>query len=56
MYGSGYGLDDREIGVQFSAGKREFLSQKRRNGLWGPSSLLFIGNQGHFPGVTAAWI
>jgi hypothetical protein len=40
---TGCGLEYRGAGVRFLVGLRMFTSPYRRDRLWGPSSLLFIG-------------
>jgi hypothetical protein len=37
---TGYGLDDRGVGVRVPVGSRIFSSPRRPDRLWGPSSLL----------------
>jgi hypothetical protein len=51
---TGYGLDDREVGVRVPGGSRIFSSQRRRDRLWGPPNLLFNGYRDSFPGTKAA--
>jgi hypothetical protein len=46
-----YGLDDRQIGIGFPLGVRDF-SRKCPEWLRGPSSLLFTGYWGLLSGVT----
>jgi hypothetical protein len=50
---TGYGLDDRGIGVRVPVGSRIFSSPQRAypRRLWGPPSLLFNGYRGSLPGV-----
>jgi hypothetical protein len=38
--GTGYRLDDREVGVRVPAGSRIFSSQRRPDRLWGSPNLL----------------
>jgi hypothetical protein len=46
---SGYGLDDRAIGVRSSAGAKDFsLYPLYPDRLWGPPSLLYNGYRGSF--------
>jgi hypothetical protein len=40
---TGYGLDDRGVGVRVPVGSRIFTSLSRSNRLWGPPTLLFYG-------------
>jgi hypothetical protein len=40
---TGYGLNDRGVGVQVPLGSRIFSSLRRPDGLWGPPSLLSNG-------------
>jgi hypothetical protein len=40
---TGYGLDDRGVGVRIPVGSRIFGSPRRPDLLWGPPSLLSIG-------------
>jgi hypothetical protein len=44
---TGYGLDDRGVGIQVPVGSRIFSSPSRRDRLWGPPNLLSNG----YPGV-----
>jgi hypothetical protein len=46
---TGYGLDDRGVGVRVPVGARIFSSPRRPDGLWGPSNLLSNGYWGLFP-------
>jgi hypothetical protein len=54
---TGYGQNDREVGVQVPVGSRIFTSPSRPDLLWGPPSLLFNGYWGLFPRGKAggAW-
>jgi hypothetical protein len=45
---TGYGLDDRGIGVRVPVGSRIFFSPRRPDQLWGPSSLLSKGTESSF--------
>jgi hypothetical protein len=47
---TGYGLNDREVGVLVSVGARFFSSERRPSRFWGPPSLLPNGYRGSFPG------
>jgi hypothetical protein len=51
---TGYGLDDRGVGVRVPVGSRIFSSSNRPERLWGPPNLLSNGYGGSFPGVKAA--
>jgi hypothetical protein len=51
---TGYGLDDREVGVRVPVGSRIIFSPRRPDRFWGPPSLLSIGYRGggaHSPGA-----
>jgi hypothetical protein len=51
---SGYGLDDRGVGVGVPVGSRIFSSPCRRDRPWGPPNLLLDGYWGSFLGDKAA--
>jgi hypothetical protein len=51
---TGYGLDDRAVGVRVPVGLRIFTSPRRPDRLGGPPNLLFTGYRGLFPGGKAA--
>jgi hypothetical protein len=46
---TGYGLDDRGVGVQVQVGPRIFFSARRPDRLRGPPNLLSNGYRGLFP-------
>jgi hypothetical protein len=46
---TGYGLDDREVGVRVPVRSRIFSSQCRPDRLWSPLILLSNGYRGIFP-------
>jgi hypothetical protein len=46
---TGYGLDDRGVGVRVTVVSRIFSSPHRPDGLWSPPNLLFNGYRGLFP-------
>jgi hypothetical protein len=48
---TGYGLDDRGVGVRVPVGSRIFSSPSRPDRLWGPLSLLSNGYRALSPGV-----
>jgi hypothetical protein len=47
---TGYGLDDREVGVRFPGWSKIFPSPRRPDGFWGSPNLLSNGYGGLFPG------
>jgi hypothetical protein len=51
---TGYGLDDRRVGVRVPVEARIFSSPCRPDRLWGPPILVSNGYQGSFPGGKAA--
>jgi hypothetical protein len=51
---TGYGLDDRGVGVRVPLGSRIFVSPSRADRFWGPPNLPSNGNRRLFPlGKTA---
>jgi hypothetical protein len=46
---TGYGLDDREVGVRDPVGSRIFSSPRRPDRFWGPASYP-MGTGGSLPG------
>jgi hypothetical protein len=46
---TGYGLDDRQVGVRVLVGPRVFSSSRRPDRLWGPPSHLSNGYRRPFP-------
>jgi hypothetical protein len=46
---TGYGLDDRGVGVRVPVGSRIFSSPRRSDRLWGPPSILSNGYRGLLP-------
>jgi hypothetical protein len=46
---TGYGLDDREVGVRAPVGSRILSSPRRPGRLWGPHNLLSNGYRRLFP-------
>jgi hypothetical protein len=51
---TGYGLDDRGVGVRVPEDSRIFSSPRRPDWLWGSPKLLYNGYQAHFPEGKAA--
>jgi hypothetical protein len=51
---TGYGLDDRGVGVRVPVRWRIFCSSRRSDWFWGPTSLLSNGYRGLFPGGKSA--
>jgi hypothetical protein len=51
---TGYGLDDREVGVRVPVGSRIFTCPCRPDRLWGAPNLLYNGYRGLFPEGKAA--
>jgi hypothetical protein len=52
---TGYGLDDRGVGVRVPVGSRIFSSPRRPDRLWGPHSLLSDGYRGLFHRGLSGW-
>jgi hypothetical protein len=48
---TGYGLDDRGVGVRIPLESIMFFSPRLKHQLWGPPSLLSNGYRGLFSGV-----
>jgi hypothetical protein len=46
---TGYGLDDRGVGVRASVGSRNFSAPRRPDRFWGPPSRLSNEYRGLFP-------
>jgi hypothetical protein len=51
---TGYGVDDRGVGVRVPVGSRIFSSLRRLDRLWCPLHLLSNGYRGSFPGGKVA--
>jgi pyruvate-formate lyase len=51
---TGYGLDDRGVGVRVMVGLKIFTSPSRPDRLWGPPNPLFNGYRELFPRGKAA--
>jgi hypothetical protein len=51
---TGYGLDERGVGVRVPVGSRIFSSPRRPDRLWVPPNLVSSGYRGSVPGGKAA--
>jgi hypothetical protein len=51
---TGYGLDNRGVGVRVPVGPRIFSSPRQPDRLWGPLSAYSMGTGGSFPWDKAA--
>jgi hypothetical protein len=51
---TGYGLDDRGVGVRVPVGSRIFSSLRSSHGLWGPPNSLLKSTGDSFPGGKGA--
>jgi hypothetical protein len=51
---TGYGPDDRGVGVRVPGGSRIFSYPRRPDRLWGPPAFYSMGTGSSFPGGKAA--
>jgi hypothetical protein len=51
---TGYGMDDRRVGVRVSVGSIIFSSPRRPNRLWVRTTFYPMGTEGSYPEVKAS--